>query len=462
VLAEKRMLFSNRNVCGYKISFGGDLVIKKSKLLIGLTAITLLSACSTEKTQPTGAAAGQSGAPSTDQGTAPAELVIFSSSGWTQEAFNEKFGDSIRKKFPQHTIKYIQSAPGSTYQELITAGQQIDIIWESIALFTNSLQFNIQTDMSNLIKKHSIDISKVDPTMLEAIKVMTDGKQYVLPVLNNTLSLYYNKDIFDKFAIPYPKDGITWDEVYDLNKKLTRADSGAKFVGLSISTGHYFDVNPLSAGKVDPKTLMPTINNDKWKTLLGTFTRAAEASGYKEKVQEQKGIPGVNNFVKTRDAAMFAGLANTHMTQDVSQLNWDVVSYPTFKEAPGVRPQSYPTYYGVTSNSKYQDQGMQIIKYLLSEEYQLWVSRSGTLPVVKTDAVIKEFAQDTKFKDKNVKSALYSSFAPISPKTRFDAPVSTAVTSKLVDLTLGNIDVNTLLRTAEEEGVKGIEALKAK
>ncbi|CAG7626229.1 ABC transporter substrate-binding protein [Paenibacillus allorhizosphaerae] len=430
-------------------------------VLIGLTVLVVLTACSSDNQPAAGPESAQPNA-NPSAGTESANLVIYSGSGWTEEAFNEKFGDAIRKKFPQHTIKYIQSTKGTGYEDLITAGQQIDIIWESIGNFANMLQYNIQTDMTALIKKHNIDTSHIEPTMIEAVKAMSDGKMYVLPVVNNTLSLYYNKDIFDKFGVPYPKDGMTWDEVFDLNKKLTREDGTLKYVGLGISQSHYFDINPLSLAKVDPKTFKPIINNDKWKVLLSTYSRLGEASGYKEKVQELKGIPGVNNFVKTKDTAMLAGLANMHMTQDVSELNWDFVTYPTFKEAPNVHPQPYPTYFGVTASSKYQDQGMQIIKFLLSDEYQAWVSRGGTLPVVKTAAVINGFAQDTKFKDKNVKSALYSSFAPISVKTIYDGPVTTAYSSKLADLTLGNIDLNTLLRGAEDEAAKGIEALRVK
>ncbi|CAG7607801.1 hypothetical protein PAESOLCIP111_00997 [Paenibacillus solanacearum] len=428
--------------------------------LIGLTAIVMLNGCSGDR--PAAEPAANQPVDGKAAGAEAAQLVIYSGSGWTEEAFNEKFGDAIRKKFPQHTIKYIQRAKGTDYQDLITAGQPIDIIWESIGNFANMLQYNIQTDMTALIKKHNIDTSPIEPTMLEAVKVMSDGKMYALPVVNNTLSLYYNKDIFDKFGVPYPKDGMTWDDVFELNKKLTRVDGSTSYVGLGLSQSHYFDINPLSLAKVDPKTFKPIINNDKWKVLLGTYSRLGEASGYKEKVQELKGIPGVTQFVKTKDTAMLAGLANMHMTQDVSELNWDVVAYPTFKEAPNVHPQSYPTYFGVTASSKYQDQGMQIIKYLLSEEYQAWVSRGGTLPVVKTAAVVNGFAQDTKFKDKNVKSALYSSFAPISVKTIYDGPVTTAYSSKITDLTLGKIDVNTLLREAEDEAAKGIEALRVK
>jgi ABC-type glycerol-3-phosphate transport system substrate-binding protein len=434
----------------------------KIKALTLLLAAMMLAACSN---------VGNSGEAITDTDrknapptivAKPAELVIYSTSGWTEEAFNDRFGNAIRQKFPQHTIRYIQKVKGMDYPDLLTAGQPIDIIWESVAAFSKIIQYNVHMDMTDLMKKHNVNIGDIEPSMIDAMRTMSNGEMYALPVVNNTLSLYYNKDIFDKFGVPYPKDGMTWDEMLELNKKLTRTDGGIQYVGLSLSLGHYFDISPLSIVKVDPKTLKPTLQNDKWKTMFSIITRMSEPSGYKEKVLEAKGIPGVNNFVKSKDAAMLAGLANVHVTQDVSALNWDVVTYPIHNEAPNVHPQAYPTYFGVSGISKHKDESMEIIRYLLSDEFQLAMSKTGTLPVVKSDAVRKAFAQDTKFKDKNVKSALYSSFAPIAVQTLYDSMVSTAYNKQLVDFATGKVELNTLLRTSEEEANKEIEAAKLK
>jgi ABC-type glycerol-3-phosphate transport system substrate-binding protein len=432
----------------------------RKRTLVLVLAAAMLSACN---------AAGTGGIAKTDGTneaeaivTKPAELVIYSSSGWTEEAFNDRFGNAIRQKFPQHTIRYIQKVKGMDYPDLLTSGQQIDMIWESVAAFSKALQYNVHMDMTDLIKKHNIDTGRIEPTMLDAMRKMSDGKLYALPVVNNTMSLYYNKDLFDKFGVSYPKDGMTWDEVLELNRQLTRTEGGVQYVGLALSLGHYFDISPLSVTKIDPKTLKPTLQDDKWKAMFQIFTRMSEPSGYKEKLQEIKAIPGVNHFVKTRDAAMLAGLANVHVTQDVTGLNWDVVSYPTYKEAPGMHPQAYPTYFGVSGISQHKDEVMEIIQYLLSDEFQLAVSKTGTLPVVKNDAVRQAFAQETKFKDKNVKSALYSSFAPIAVQSLYDSYVSAAYTKKLVDLASGDMDLNTLLRTSEEEAVKEMEAAKLK
>jgi multiple sugar transport system substrate-binding protein len=422
----------------------------------GMLIALVVSACGGDSGNGKGE---QSKADGQDNAYPPAKLVVYSTSGWTEEAFNERFGDAIRKKFPQHEFSYIQSKAGSTYPDLISTQQPIDIVWESIALFPRGpLMYDMQYDMTELMKLHKVDTSRIEPTMIDLMREMSGGKMYALPVVNNTVVMYYNKDIFDKFGVAYPKDGMTWDEALELNRRLSRVDGSVEYAGLGL--GHFFATNGLSLGFVDPKSEKPSITDDKWKTLYQTYMRLAEPQVYKDKVRKLNKIPDVNSFVKDRDVAMLAALANTHMTQDMATMNWDVVKVPTFKEAPQTGPQSYPTYFGVSGISKHKDQVMEVIKYLVSDEYQLEVSKKGTLPVVKSAEVKEAFAKETSFGGKNVKAALYDRFAPIAQKTMYDSAVEKAYNKNLIKLALGEIDLNTLLRTAEEEAVKAIAELK--
>lgn len=426
------------------------------KAAAGLSLALVVSACGGVSQNGKGEGAKQG---EKETSYPPATLVVVSTSGWSEEAFNERFGDAIRKKFPQHTINYVQYKAGSRYPELLSSQHPIDIVWESIALFPRGpIQHGVQYDMTEMIKKHNVDTSRIEPSMIDLMREMSGGKMYALPVVSNTVVLYYNKDIFDKFGVAYPKDGMTWDETLELNRRLTRVDGSATYVGLGF--GHFFTTNALSLGFVDPKTEKPTIMNDKWKTLYQVYMRAAEPQAYKEKVQKAKKIPDVTSFVKDKDVAMLSALANTHMTQDMTGMNWDVVKSPTFKEAPKNGPQSYPTYFGISSISKHKDQAMEVIKYLVSDEYQLEVSKKGTLPVIKKKEVTDAFAKETPFRDKNVKAALYDNFAPIAPRTVYDPDVEKIYGSNLTKLVLGEMDLNTLLRTADEEATKKIAELK--
>jgi multiple sugar transport system substrate-binding protein len=421
------------------------------KLGIGLL-LFLLAACGSGNEGNAGSIDTASKAEGAVQPREPAELVIYSTSGWSEDMFNGVFGDSIRQKFPQHTIKYIQSQKGSTYPDLIAAGTPIDIVWESVSQFTSGpLQYKMQSDMTAMIKQRNIDLNRFDPSMIEAMRTMSEGKLYALPVLNNTLVLFYNKDLFDKFGVPYPKDGMNWDQVIDLNKKMTRTDGSTQYLGLAFSAGHNFRLNSFSLPYLDPATGKATVNNGKWNPLYQTlFVKPVESSAiYKDYVTD-KGAPSTSAFTKDKIAAMYAALANGMST--VTDMQWDLVSYPTFKEAPGIGPQPYPTYFGLSAISKHKEQAMDVIQYLISDEFQVSVSRRGNPPAIRNDATQKTFGVDSDYyRNRNAQALFYNKAAALAPKSFFDGKLESFYLAYVKDLATGKLDLNTMLRTADEK-----------
>jgi ABC-type glycerol-3-phosphate transport system substrate-binding protein len=91
----------------------------------------------------------------------------------------------------------------------------------------------VPTDLQPLAKKHGFDFNKFDTKLVDSIKSYSDqGQIYYLPYNTLAFALMYNKDIFDKFGVPYPKDNMTWDEAIELGKKLTRTEAGVNYIGL--------------------------------------------------------------------------------------------------------------------------------------------------------------------------------------------------------------------------------------
>ncbi|WP_374017918.1 extracellular solute-binding protein [Paenibacillus thiaminolyticus] len=79
------------------------------------------------------------------------------------------------------------------------------------------------------------------------------GLLYGMPIEGTQKALYYNKAIFDKFGVDYPRDGMTWDEIQDLAKQVTAERDGVKYRGLSF--GHYsIPLTQFGVNGTDPET----------------------------------------------------------------------------------------------------------------------------------------------------------------------------------------------------------------
>ncbi|WP_282935963.1 extracellular solute-binding protein [Paenibacillus sp. RC67] len=382
-------------------------------------------------------------------GTEPIELFIVSASGDSVESFNDRFQDLIAAKYPNVKLTYLPwKKEGPSIQEMITAGQQIDLYFDSIGIFSTVQNYQLQMDMTDLIKKHNLDLGSLEPVTVEAAKIASGGKEmWGVPVFNNNLVMYYNKDLFDKFGVSYPKEQMTWDELNELSKKLGRTDDSNVYVGYTTSANHALRMNQLSQPYLKQDGLKSAITSDNWRKYYETaFLTPYKASGLDAFTSKNNRMP---NFL-TQEAAMFMYLSSAmFINKEYETLNWDMVPIPTFKDMPGVGSQPYPTFFSVTSTSKHKDEATEIVKYLVSEEVQMKLSKKGIMPVLNNDAVKKAFGQDSKFKSKNLKAVFTNKFASVPFKSKYDSLVEKTY-NDAVGVAL-NQDINTALRSAEEK-----------
>jgi len=394
----------------------------------------------------------------------PVELTFYHNGGIPEEQFQSQFGSYIKEKMPHVTVKYILKDKNVPLSDMVASGSaDIDIFIDSIGqigLKGSLIDLGLHYDISNLVKTHQIDLDRFDPNTIEAVKVM--GGLYGLPISNSTLVLIYNKDIFDKFGVPYPKDGMIWDELSELSKKLVRVDGGVQYVGYSTSINHFLRMNPLSLVNVDPAAMRATLETDSWKKLIQeTLLNPMQGEGYRAVAAELKSqwykIPYTEEFSKKQNVAMFSFMYAEHAW--LNGMNYDFAALPSFKENPKVGAQAYPTYMFITSTSRKKDAAMQVIKQFVSDDYQMRFSKSGGITTLKDSKIRDAFGQDTMLKNKNIKNAVfYNQTAPAAPKTRFDTFVEDAVRSQIPLLISGETDLNTALRTAQESVNKKIEA----
>ncbi|CAG7614767.1 ABC transporter substrate-binding protein [Paenibacillus allorhizosphaerae] len=393
----------------------------------------------------------------------PAELVIYGAPGDPPEVWNERFGDQLQKKFPNYKFTYIQRSGTNTIENMIASGAQVDLIYDSVGNAVNSVvATGSQLDLSELVKKHNVDMSRFEPATVEAVKQF--GGLYGFPVHSGGLVLYYNKAIFDKFGVGYPKDGMTWDEAIELGNKLTRNDNGTQYIGLGQSYIHVLSMNAYSLPFVDKATEKAAINSDKYKKIVDTLIMApAKAIGYKEQIATLKRLFNNNDFMKERNIAMYVMNFGLQGQKDFESLDWDMAALPVFKDNPGMGTQPYPNFLFISNASKYKDQAMEVLKYVTSDETQLALSKKGYIPVLKNESIKNAFAQDSNVKNKNVVKAVFTNkFASPIARTKYDGKLNSPLQTNLIKAILGEIDLNTALRQTEEEVNKAIEAEKKK
>jgi multiple sugar transport system substrate-binding protein len=431
----------------------------KQVLLIALT-LAIVSACSS-----TG---GTVQGPAKDVNAVaipkkePVQLTFYNVDKHPEERFMVEYGNKLKEKFPHVTVKYLTG----DLQALVTSGESIDIILSSIGLTHNSvIKFNFQQNISELIKQYRYDTTKLEPSTVAIQKDLANGGIYGLPVRTSTYTLFYNRDIFDKFGVPYLKEGMSWDELYEVSRKMTRNDSGMQYYGFIMSPGHMLSHNQLSLQAVDSKTNEILFTGDKYVGLVQNFIRFFKVPGmesYKDAMSTNTAIHK-EAFTKTQNAAMFA-FSTVWRDKEMSDVNWDVVPLPTFNEAKGIGPQSYPSYFYLTNQSKHKEQAFEVMAYFTTDEFQLFTSRMGLPPIVNSPQVLAEFGKGSEYaefyKGKNIKALVPTNYAKAIPKTDITGIAEKQVVAAMKNTIFNNTDINTALRDASEAAKKEIEVLK--
>lgn len=344
------------------------------------------------------------------------ELFIYTvwPANYVKEAtFEKQIGQYLKKKFPDIQFKHVGwDNPGRQYKDLIAAGTIPDIIMDDTHFNVQRyiIDNDLQYDMRDLIKKYNFDTGKLDKTMMDRMKSLSkEGAIYGLPFQVGDYVLFYNKDIFDKFGVDYPKNGMTYDEVYELAKKLTRVEGEITYKGYSQNPGHYMNYNQLSLHPLHPTEDRAYMTTDGWKKIVDNLRRFYEIPANQ--------FDTVETFYKGNIAMAVAGVGNiVKYYENNKNLNFDIVSVPMFSDVPNTKYQANTTAMYITKQSTKKDLAFQVVSYILSEEMQIELAKEGVVGSMQTQAVKDAFGQNLpQMKGKNKEAIFYGNYAAATP-----------------------------------------------
>ncbi|TMV48734.1 extracellular solute-binding protein [Paenibacillus mesophilus] len=428
---------------------------RKLQLVVAsLTVASLLAACSSSNKPESNATAK----PAEPESNEPVEINLVT----PDATITADYLAALQKKFPKYKINHIdQSQKGKTIEDLITTGVPIDIVGRAGTGFYNDVvNMKLELDMSSYIKEYKINLNDFEPQLINYIRSISNGGMYGIPggsAINHLL--FYNKSLFDKFGVSYLKDGMTWNEVMDVSAKLTRSDSGINYYGFTGHLGVMTSWNQLGVSLVDPKTNKPTINTDeRWKSYFQTvYGNTTLNEAYRRDNRAFSGSTA--RLVEGRTAILLfnAGIALVTKELQEETINWDMVSLPSFKEAPNTGSPMNSTIWGLTKQTRNKKAAMEVIAYLVSDENLLPLAKKGFLVPKITEPYIKNFGVEAKPAGKNWKAVIHNKYAPFPATNKSNSQIEAIHVKYIEGMIKGQYDMNTALRMAEEEAQKVID-----
>ncbi|MEF3306602.1 ABC transporter substrate-binding protein [Paenibacillus sp. GYB003] len=373
-----------------------------------------------------------------------------------EDDFQLLVAEPLKKKYPHITVEYVVPGKGTMIDDLVAAKTVPDLLLYGIGNYTQYRDLGILTDITPLLGKLKIDLSRFKPWVLDNIKA--DGKLYSLPYAMNTNAIYYNLDLFDKFGVPYPKSGMTWDDIIETTKRLSRSDNGVPYKGFMYLNTYWLGYQ-LSLPFTDPAKKKSAINTDGWSRVFQLMKTIDTIPG------NERGSP-VADFYDKRTLAMVGAynLVPTLKQEKYQTLRWDVAGYPSFKEKPNIAPPVDLHQITISNSTKHPEEAMLVIDMLTSEEVQLISARrTGRASPLANKRVEQELGAEMELiKGKNVTAFFDTQPAPNVVFANEDIAVQRSIDKFYKDFSSGSIDVNELMQKIGEDANQAISVLQNK
>jgi multiple sugar transport system substrate-binding protein len=453
-----------------KLGARGDSVKYVRSILI-LAILFVLSSCNfggegtSNSKSDSGQASNQKASPDNSQ---PVTLKILQHIGAiTDEEFNAFIAEPVRKKFPHITMEIVRegkAGTGKSMDELLSANEFPDLVWTGSNSIYDLYPKKLLYDLNPLIKQNGFDLHQFNQAAINELKAFgSNGELYALPFSINYSALFYNKDLFDRFGVNYPKDGMNWDEYVALAKQMSRTDGGTKYYGTALREAQFLS-SPLSLPYVNLKTETSALNTEGWQKFLNRMKQLADAI-------DTDGKPytavGGGLFENQQTAAMilfnidYIAKLNT-LESKGSKLNWDLASYPSFPEAPGKSSRSVTHNLLIASTSKHKNEAFQAMAYVTTDkEVQTASSRSGRVSALNDPEIRKSFAGGLQqVQTKNLAAIFKTTPAPNPAPSLYSNSAAVPLNAALNNVLTGKMDVVTALRKADEDFNILIEEMK--
>lgn len=314
---------------------------------------------------------------------------------------------NFEKDNPNIKIDFLH-IPQNYFQKihLLTASNTApDVIFmnnQYLPIYANA---GVLEDLSSYNRDFQLD--KFFESSIEALSY--NNKIYAIPRDISTLVIFYNKDIFDKYGVRYPKDNWTYDEFLETAKKLTHRPN---LFGISFEEEPIFYLPYLMSFGLRKFPEYGDLSTQQGLKLYADLRNKYHVAPLKT---ESASATMAQMFLQEKLAMHLTGRWLVPKYRQDAKFRWNVVKFPV-GSAGSVAPADVSGW-AVSKNSKHKKEAIMLIQYLSSEKSAEKFAQSGLVVPARIDAAYSKSFLDGKSPKNSqvfIESVLTSVPTPVS------------------------------------------------
>ncbi len=221
------------------------------------------------------------------------------------------------------------------------------------------------------------------------------NKVYAIPRDISNLVIFYNKDIFDRNNVPYPKQNWTFKEFLQTGQKLTHAPD---VFGISFEEEPLFFLPYLTSeggGFEENK-----FNSETSKQALAFYSDLRNKYHIAPRKEEAASATMAQMFLQGKLAMHLSGRWLVPKYRQEAKFDWDITEFPHGKKGSIVPLDS--SGWAIAKSSKHKQEAIKLIQYLSSSESSIEFTKSGLIVPARIDVAESNVFLDNQ-KPKNAK-----------------------------------------------------------
>lgn len=307
----------------------------------------------------------------------------------------------------------------------IAGGAAPDIITTEVNYFVTFASKRVLENLTPFVEKDpEFKLNEFFPQIVD--RFTFEGNLYAIPRdVAPFACVFYNKELFDQAALPYPTDDWTWDDLLALARALTKREVSGRtiqygFYGWAWQNFVYGNGGAL----VDDVTHPSRTRITDPKSIAGLQFYADLPNLYHvaptPMALSNLGMGVDMMFASGRLAMFLSGIWETPLLRNY-KFRWDVVMFPKNRE--GIRAfGTGGSGYAILRSSKHKKEAWEVIKALTSQEGQARLAERGLAQPARIEVAESEHWATHPAPPRNKamlnKAVKYIVFDPFHPRWR--------------------------------------------
>ncbi|AZK45116.1 ABC transporter substrate-binding protein [Paenibacillus lentus] len=350
---------------------------------------------------------------------------------FNERTFNQLYGNFFLATHSNYSIEVVSIfehlTPGTnmtdTIEELI-AMENIDLITIPMESYSVLQETGKLLSLDEMIIKDRFDLTNYSPAVLDFLQD-EQGKIHGLTPTFVGEALFYNKELFDEYRISYPRDLITWEEVFALAHKFSDFKDGqtpqfgfyhkkaANPFMMALTIGEGSGLSVYGNGKF-------TLNSSSWEKIFDEVTSCFKSGTCFDPNQvEQTESLNIEDVTKksypflSGNIAMAVADSSLYriLDEENNELEWGITTLPIRAEQPNMgNGITMNDIFSIPSNNDDTKGAWEFIKYVSGNDYARLLPQINTMDLPVRVAENQEESIKAFYKLEKVNHTLVNEF----------------------------------------------------